>query len=70
MLLLWLVGFSEEKRYHWVIQELPPRLKKICSDAKLYIFGATGTRTAKAYYTKLFELAKSVGLKGFINTRC
>jgi alpha-1,2-mannosyltransferase len=55
--------FSEEKRYHWVIQELPPRLKKICSDAKLYIFGATGTRTAKAYYTKLFELAKSVGLK-------
>ena len=55
--------FSEEKRYHWVIQELFPRLKKVYSDAKLYIFGATGTRTAKAYYNKLFELAKSVSLK-------
>jgi glycosyltransferase involved in cell wall biosynthesis len=55
--------FSEEKRYHWVLQEVFPRLKKACGDAKLYIFGATGTRTAKAYYTRLFELAKSVGFK-------
>jgi glycosyltransferase involved in cell wall biosynthesis len=55
--------FSEEKRYHWVLQEVFPRLKKACGDAKLYIFGATGTRTAKAYYAKLFELAKSVGFK-------
>jgi alpha-1,2-mannosyltransferase len=55
--------FSEEKRYHWVLQEVFPRLKKACSDAKLYIFGATGTRTAKAYYARLFELTKSVGFK-------
>jgi len=55
--------FSEEKRYHWVLQEVFPRLKKACGDAKLYIFGATGTRTAKAYYARLFELAKSVGFK-------
>jgi glycosyltransferase involved in cell wall biosynthesis len=55
--------FSEEKRYHWVLQEVFPRLKKICDDAKLYIFGATGTRTARAYYARLFELAKSMGFK-------
>jgi len=55
--------FSEEKRYHWVLQEVFPRLKKVCSDVRLYIFGATGTRTAKAYYARLFELAKSMGFK-------
>jgi len=55
--------FSEEKRYHWVLQEVFPRLKKVCSDVRLYIFGATGTRTARAYYARLFELAKSMGFK-------
>jgi glycosyltransferase involved in cell wall biosynthesis len=55
--------FSEEKRYHWVIQEVLPRLKKACGNVKLYILGSTGTRTSKTYHAKLAEIAKTAGFK-------
>jgi glycosyltransferase involved in cell wall biosynthesis len=55
--------FSEKKRYHWVIQEVLPRLKKACGNVKLYILGSTGTRTSKTYHAKLAEIAKTAGFK-------
>jgi glycosyltransferase involved in cell wall biosynthesis len=55
--------FSEEKRYHWVIGEVLPRLRKEVPSAKLYVFGATGTRTSRAYYGRLLSLASRAGLK-------
>lgn len=55
--------FSEEKRYHWVIQKLFPELRKVCNNARLAVFGATSTRTAKAYYSKLIKMARSLGFR-------
>jgi len=55
--------FSEEKRYHWVIRGVFPKLRKVFSGVKLIVFGATGTKTAKAYYSKLIELARSLGFR-------
>jgi len=48
--------FSEEKRYHWVITEVMPKLLKEVPDAKLYIFGGAGTRTSKMYIDRLKNL--------------
>jgi alpha-1,2-mannosyltransferase len=55
--------FSEEKRYHWVIGEVLPRLREEVPSAKLYVFGATGNRTSRAYYGRLLSLASRAGLK-------
>uniref|UniRef100_A0A7J2U5I8 Glycosyltransferase n=1 Tax=Ignisphaera aggregans TaxID=334771 RepID=A0A7J2U5I8_9CREN len=55
--------FTEEKRYHWVIQELFPKLRKVIGNAKLFIFGSTGAKTAEEYYTKVFEIARMQGLR-------
>jgi glycosyltransferase involved in cell wall biosynthesis len=55
--------FSEEKRYHWVIGEVLPRLREEVPSAKLYVFGATGTRTSRAYYGRLLSLASRAGFK-------
>ena len=55
--------FTEEKRYHWVVQELFPKLRKVVGDAKLFIFGSTGAKTAEEYYAKVFEVARMQGLK-------
>ena len=55
--------FSEEKRYHWVVQEVLPRLRRVCGAVRLYIFGSTGTRTSRAYRSRLAEVAKSAGFK-------
>jgi glycosyltransferase involved in cell wall biosynthesis len=55
--------FSEEKRYHWVVQEVLPRLRRVCGAVRLYIFGSTGTRTSRAYRSRLAEAAKSAGFK-------
>jgi len=50
--------FSEEKRYHWVLQEVLPRLRREVGDVKLMIFGATGTKTSRAYYSRVQQLSK------------
>ena len=55
--------FSEEKRYHWVIEEVLPRLRREVPSVKLYVFGSTGTRTSRAYYGRLVSLASRLGLK-------
>jgi len=50
--------FSEEKRYHWVLQEVFPKLRREVGDVKLMIFGATGTKTSRAYYSRVQKLSK------------
>ena len=55
--------FSEEKRYHWVIKDVFPKLRKVLGDVKLFIFGATGTRTARMYFSKLIDIARSTEFK-------
>ena len=55
--------FSEEKRYHWVITEVMPKLLKEVPDAKLYIFGGAGTRTSKMYIDKLKNLIVNAKLE-------
>ena len=55
--------FSEEKRYHWVIEEVLPRLRKEVPDTKLYIFGGAKTRTALNYLAKLERIASRAGFR-------
>jgi len=54
--------FSEEKRYHWVIGEVMPRLLREVPGARLRIFGGAGTRTALSYMGRLRELMGRMGL--------
>jgi len=49
--------FSWEKRYHWVVGELMPRLAKEVSGVKLVIVGGTGTKTSQAYYERIRRMA-------------
>ncbi|MEM4584803.1 MAG: glycosyltransferase [Ignisphaera sp.] len=55
--------FSEEKRYHWVIEEVLPILKKEVDDVKLYIFGGAKTRVSIRYLERVEELARRRGFK-------
>ena len=55
--------FSQEKRYHWVVREVAPRLKKEVSTARLVIFGGAATPTLQAYYRRVWRLAEEAGLK-------
>ena len=55
--------FSEEKRYHWVIEEVLPRLRREVPSVKLYVLGSTGTKMSRAYYGRLVSLASRLGLK-------
>jgi len=61
-LIVMLGRFSEEKRYHWVITEVMPRLIKEIN-AKLIIFGGATTRTQLRYVEKVTRLASDSGLK-------
>ena len=49
--------FSWEKRYHWVVSELMPRLAKEVPGVKLVIVGGTGTKPSNAYYERIRRLA-------------
>ncbi len=55
--------FSEEKRYHWVVSQLAPRLVREVPGVRLYIFGSTGTPSARAYYRRVWRLAEEAGLR-------
>lgn len=55
--------FSEEKRYHWVVNKLMPLLKREVKDVKLYIFGGAKTRTSLAYLGRIEHLARSSNFK-------
>ena len=64
--LVMLGRFSEEKRYHWVITEVMPKLLKEVPDARLYIFGGAGTRTSKMYIDRLKNLISNAKLEGSV----
>ena len=49
--------FSWEKRYHWVVSELMPRLTKEVPGVKLVIVGGTGTKPSNAYFERIRRLA-------------
>lgn len=53
---------SEEKRYHWVIQEVMPKLVREIPDVQLIIVGSARTKTALSYLSRIQELANRSGL--------
>ncbi|MEM1568243.1 MAG: glycosyltransferase [Pyrobaculum sp.] len=55
--------FSQEKRYHWVVTEVAPKLFKEVPEAKLVIFGGAATPTLQAYKERVKALAQKAGLK-------
>ena len=54
--------FSFEKRYHWVISEVMPRLMREVPGVKLVIVGGTGTVPSERYYQQAIELARKHGV--------
>lgn len=54
--------FSNEKRYHWVVSEVMPRLIKEIPGVKLIIIGGTGTVPSENYFAKTIELTRKVGV--------
>jgi len=55
--------FSEEKRYHWVIERVFPKVLKEIEDARLYIIGSSSTPHSKGYLSRIEKLAEDVGLR-------
>ncbi|AFA40052.1 Glycosyltransferase [Pyrobaculum oguniense TE7] len=55
--------FSQEKRYHWVVREVAPRLVKEVPGARFVIFGGAATPTLRAYYERVKSLASEAGLR-------
>jgi len=55
--------FSEEKRYHWVVKEVAPRLFKEMPNAELIIMGGATTRTQINYLDRVEAEARKVGLR-------
>ncbi|MEM0115016.1 MAG: glycosyltransferase [Fervidicoccaceae archaeon] len=55
--------YSEEKRYHWVIEEVLPRLLREDPEIRLYIIGSSSTPHSRAYVSRLMKLAGSMGIK-------
>lgn len=55
--------FSEEKRYHWVVKEVAPRLFKDVPNAELIIMGGASTRTQVNYLERVEAEARKAGLK-------
>ncbi|MDW8011029.1 MAG: glycosyltransferase, partial [Sulfolobales archaeon] len=55
--------FSEEKRYHWVVKEVLPKLRREVGDVKLYVVGSAGTRTSYLYVSKVETLARKTGFR-------
>ncbi|MGC9145437.1 MAG: glycosyltransferase [Nitrososphaeria archaeon] len=55
--------FSEEKRYHWVISEIMPRLIKDLPNVSLKIIGGVGTKTSRTYFDKLNAMISRLSLQ-------
>ncbi|MEM0027399.1 MAG: glycosyltransferase family 4 protein [Ignisphaera sp.] len=55
--------FAEEKRYHWIVREVLPKLRREALNTKLYIFGGAKTKTSLNYLAKLEKLAFEMGFK-------
>jgi len=55
--------FSQEKRYHWVVENVAPQLVKEVPGARLVIFGGAATPTLQAYHRQVWRLAEKAGLR-------
>jgi len=62
--------FSEEKRYHWVIEKVFPRILKEIEDARLYIIGSSSTPHSKGYLSSLLRLAEKSSMKASFYPEC
>ena len=60
---LMLGRFTQEKRYHWVVTEVAPRLFKEVPEARLFIFGGAATPTLQAYKERVKQMAQNAGLR-------
>jgi len=50
--------FSQEKRYHWVVEEVAPLIFKEVADARLIIMGDASTPSSLRYYQYVENLAR------------
>jgi glycosyltransferase involved in cell wall biosynthesis len=55
--------FTHEKRYHWVVTEVLPKLQKEVPEARFIIFGGAATPSLQSYKEKVKYLASKAGLK-------
>ncbi|MGC8678673.1 MAG: glycosyltransferase [Fervidicoccaceae archaeon] len=62
--------FSEEKRYHWVIEKIIPKVLKENPEVKLYIIGSASSPHSKRYLEALFKIAGKISLKASLHPDC
>lgn len=55
--------YAEEKRYHWVLENIVPKLIKEVPQARVVIMGSAGTSTSESYYNYLVKTALRSGLR-------
>ncbi|MDW8083016.1 MAG: glycosyltransferase [Sulfolobales archaeon] len=55
--------FSEEKRYHWVVERVIPKLIREVKGVEVYIVGSARTRASASYLNKIESLSRKLGLK-------
>ncbi|MFN3805205.1 MAG: glycosyltransferase family 4 protein, partial [Pyrobaculum sp.] len=54
--------FSQEKRYHWVVTELAPKLARELPEVEIHIYGSATTPTLRQYYQHVRKLAEKAGV--------
>ena len=55
--------YAEEKRYHWVLESIAPKLIRELSQVKIIIMGSTGTKTSESYYDSLMKISYKYNMK-------
>ena len=55
--------YAEEKRYHWVLENVVPKLLREVPQARVIIMGSAGTSTSETYYNYLMRISTRSGLK-------
>ncbi|MGC9077099.1 MAG: glycosyltransferase, partial [Conexivisphaera sp.] len=61
--------YSQEKRYHWVVEKIAPRLAREAPDAKVVIMGDASTPTSRRYYEQLLSLIRKMNLNNVVLLR-
>jgi glycosyltransferase involved in cell wall biosynthesis len=61
--------FSQEKRYHWVLGKIAPRLAKEAPDTKIIIMGDASTPSSRLYYEQLLSQITKMNLKNVVLLR-
>ncbi|MEJ5292145.1 MAG: glycosyltransferase family 4 protein [Candidatus Methanosuratincola sp.] len=61
--------FTDEKRYHWVIEEVLPLMKEDMQNVEVVIIGSAGNKRAEKYVARLKETAAKKGFVIAMDTR-